>query len=84
METPPSHTIYRINMHFPGGSDGKESTCNAGLLGSIPGSRRCPGEGHGNPPQYSYSDNPMDRGAWWGTVYGVTKESDMTKRLTHT
>ena len=80
----PSHTIYRINMDFPCGSDSKESACNEGDLGSIPGSRRCPGEGNGNPPQYSYSDNPMDRGAWRGTVHGVTKELGMTQWLTHT
>ena len=71
-------------MDFSGGSDSKESACNAGDLGSIPGSRRYPGEGNGNPLQYSYSDNPMDRGAWRGIVHGVTKESDMTERLTHT
>ena len=45
-------------MCFPGGSDGKESTCNAGDLGSIPGSGRSPGEGHGNPLQYSCLENP--------------------------
>ena len=49
---------------FPGGSDGKESVCNLGDLGSIPGSRRSPGEGNGNPLQYSSLENPMDRGAW--------------------
>ena len=58
---------------FPGGSDGKESACNAGDLGSIPGSGRSPGEGHGNPPQYSCLENPMDRGAWWATVRRVAK-----------
>ena len=46
--------------HLPGGSDGKESTCNAGDLGSIPGLGRSPGEGHGNPLQYSRLENPMD------------------------
>ena len=51
----------------PGGSDGKESACNAGDLGSIPG------EGKGNPLQYSCRENPLDRGAWWATVYGVSK-----------
>ena len=49
-------------MGFPGGSDGKESTCNAGDLGLIPGSERSPAEGNGNPLQYSYLGNPMDRG----------------------
>ena len=49
---------------FPGGSDGKASACNAGDLGSIPGLGRSPGEGNGNPLQYSCLENPMDRGAW--------------------
>ena len=48
---------------FPGGSDFKESVCNAGDLGSIPGSERAPGEGNGNPLQYSCLENVMDRGA---------------------
>ena len=47
-------------MGFPGGSDGKESTCNAGDPGSTPGSGRSPGEGNGNPLQYSCLGNPMD------------------------
>ena len=51
----------------PGGSDGKESACNAGDLGSIHGSGRCPGKGNGNPLQYSCLENPMDRGAWQTT-----------------
>ena len=58
---------------FPGGSDSTESACNAGDLGSIPGSGRSPGEGNGNPLQYSCQGNSMDRGAWWATVHGVTK-----------
>ena len=58
---------------FPGGSDGKESTCNSGDLGSIPGSGRFPGEGDGNPLQYSLLENPMDRGAWQVAVHGVAK-----------
>ena len=64
-------------MGFPGGSDGKEPACNAGHLGSIPGSGRFPGERNGYPPQYSHLENPMDRGsgqAMWGR-----KESDMTE-----
>ena len=60
-------------MGFPGGSDGKESICNAGDQGLIPGSGRSPGEGKGNPLQYSCLENPMDRGAWWATVHGATK-----------
>ena len=50
--------------HFPGGSDGKASACNVGDLGSILGLGRSPGEGNGNPLQYSCLENPMDRGAW--------------------
>ena len=57
---------------FSGGSDGKESTCSEGDLGSVPESRRCPEEGNGYPPQYSCLENPMDRGAWRDTVNGVT------------
>ena len=66
---------------FPGGSDGKESACNAGDLGSIPELGRSPGGRHGNPLQYSCLENPMDRGDWWAIVYRV-KESDMTEWLT--
>ena len=62
-----------VFLGFPGGSDHKDSTCNAGDLGSIPGLGRSPGGGHGNPLQYSCLENPMNRGAWWATVYGVTK-----------
>ena len=51
-------------MVFPGGSDGKVSASNAGDPGLIPGLERSPGEGNGNPPQYSCPVNPMDRGAW--------------------
>ena len=60
-------------MGFPGGSDGKESACNARDLGSVPGLGRSPGEGNGYPLQYSSLENPMDRGAWWPTVHGVAK-----------
>ena len=57
---------------FPGGSDDKESACNEGDLGSISGLGKPPGEGTGNPLQYSGLGNPMDRGAWKATVHGIT------------
>ena len=69
-------------MGFPGGSDSKESTCNAGDPDLIPGSERSPGEGNGNPLQYSCLNNPTDRGAWWATVHKVTKRWTQLKRLT--
>ena len=56
-----------------GGSEGKESTCNVGDLGSIPGLGRCPGEGNGYPLQYPGLENSMDRGGWQATVHGVSK-----------
>ena len=60
----------------------KSLPANAGDIreaGSIPGSVRSPGRGHGNQLQCSCLENPMDREAWWATVYGVTKELDMTE-----
>ena len=60
-------------MGFPGGSAGKESTCNAGDLGSIPGLGRSPGEGKGYPLQYSDLENSTDREAWQATVDGIAK-----------
>ena len=65
--------VFGLCQGFPGGSEVKASACNAGDLGSIPGSGRSPGEGTGNPYQYSCLENPMDREAWWATVHGVTK-----------
>ena len=58
---------------FPGGSDGKESACNAGDPGLIPGSGKYPGEENGNPLKYSCLESPMDGGAWWALVHGVAK-----------
>ena len=58
---------------FPGGSEGKESACNVGDLGSIFGLGRSPGGGHGNPLQNYCLENPMDRGAWQATVHRVTQ-----------
>ena len=80
--------------YIPGGSDGKESACSAGDLGSIPGLGRSPREKNGNPFQYSCLENPMDREAWWAAVHGFQrvghnqgsplspKELDMTEQLT--
>ena len=65
--------VLLIFMGFPGGSDGKASACSGGDPGSIPGLGRSPGEGNGNPLQYSCLKNSMDRGAWWATVHGVRK-----------
>ena len=58
-----------------------KSACNAGDAGLIPGSGRSPREGNGNPLQYSCLENPMNRGAWWDIVHGVSKESDTTEQL---
>ena len=71
-----SHLIFVLSHHdqgFPGGSDGKEAALNAGALGSIAGLERYSGEWNGNPLQYSCLENSMNRGAWWATVHGVTK-----------
>ena len=68
---------------IPGVSDGKESACNAGDPGLMPGSERSPGKMNGNPLQCSGLENSMDRGGWQAQSMGH-KESDMTERLTHT
>ena len=70
-----------LSQDFPGGASGKESACNTGDAGSIPGSGRSPEGGHGNPLQYSCLENPMDRGAWWTIVHGVTKSWTLLKWL---
>ena len=63
-----------VSWGFPGSLAGKEPACNAGDPSSIPGSERSPGEGTGNPLQYSYRlKNLTDRGAWWATVHAVAK-----------
>ena len=65
---------------------GKEFTCNEGDKGDadlIPGWRRSPGGGNGNPLQYSCLENLMDRGAWWASVHGIAKELDTTEATTH-
>ena len=69
-----------LTTGFPGGSDGKESSCNAGDLDLIHGLGRSPGRGHGNPLQYSCLENPHGQRAWCATAHGVAK-SDATKLL---
>ena len=70
--------VRHIFRGFSGSSDYKESACNAGDPGLIPGLGRSTGEGNGNPLQYSCLENPLDREAWWAMVHEVTKESDTT------
>ena len=65
--------VICIHQGFPGGSVAKESACNAGNLGSIPGLGKSPGEGNGNPLQYSCLEKLLGRGAWQATVHGATK-----------
>ena len=67
------YTHTHTQLVFPGGSDSKESACNAGNLGSIPGSGRSPGEGNGYPLSYSCLENSMDRRAWWAIFHGDAK-----------
>ena len=77
-------TVCMIVIGFPGDSAVRNLfACHAGDEGSVPGSGRSPGEGHGHPVQYSCLENPMDRGAWWATVPRIA-ESDMTEATEHT
>ena len=71
------YSLYKGGW-FPGGSVVKNPPANAEDVGLLPGSGRAPEEGNGNTLQYSFLGNPMDRGAWWATVHGMTKELDMT------
>ena len=83
----PHHRTARefpMPSDFPGGSNGKASAYNAGDPGSIPGSGRSPGEGNGNPLQYSCLENPMDGGAWQATVHGVAKSRTWLSDFTFT
>ena len=73
-----------LQMGLPGSSDGKESACNLGDQGLIPGSGKSPGEENSNPLQHSCLEISMDRGAWGATIYGGHNEFDMTEQLTHT
>ena len=68
-----SGEFVELFQGFPGGSDGKESVCNAGDMGSIPGSGRSPEEGHGNQLHYSCLENSMDKGAWWLKSMGLQR-----------
>ena len=72
------YTMLIAMRGFPQSSVSKESACNAGYSGSIPGLGRSSGEGSGNPLQYSYLENPMDRGAWQATQPKGFQESDTT------
>ena len=76
--------VENPTMGFPGGSDGKESAHNVGDLSLIPGLERSPGEGNGNPLQYSCLENPMDRGAWGSTVCRVLKSQTWLRDFTFT
>ena len=80
-----THTHTHVFIGFPDGSNAKESVCNVRKPSSIPGLGISPGEGNGNSLQCSCLKNSMDRGTWWTTVHGVTKESDMMNNQdTHT
>ena len=68
-----------LTIFTPGDSDSKESACNAGDLGSIPGLERSPGEGNGHPLKHSCLENPVDRGTWQATIHVVAKEMDTTE-----
>ena len=77
------HQFHQL-LGFPGGSEVKASACNAEDWGSIPGSGRSPGEGNGNPLQYSCLESPMDGGAWWAIVHGVAKSQTRLSDFTFT
>ena len=74
--------IIALSFDFPGGSDGKASAYHTGDRGSIPGLERSPGEGNGNPFQYSCLENPMDGGAWLATVHRVAKSQTRLSNFT--
>ena len=72
---------YPVFLGFPGGTSNKEPLANSEIrdMGSIPGLGRSPGGGHGNPLQYSCLENPMDREAWWATIYRVPESQTWLK-----
>ena len=79
--------IFSTSVGLPKWLSGKNLPVNAGAAGAmgwIPGSGRSPGGGNGNTLQYSYQGNPKDRGTWWATVHGVTKNQIQLSHLTHT
>ena len=78
-----SHVNFLLYIAFPGGSVVKNLPAKAGEAGSVLELGRSPGEGNGNPLQYSCLGNSMDRGAWQATVHGVAKESDTTWQLSN-
>ena len=69
---------FKVNLNLSRWLTGKGSTCQAGDVASVPGSGGSPGKENANPFQYSCLGNPMDRGGWWATAHGVTKELDRT------
>ena len=73
-----------FTMGFPGGSENKEFTCNAGNLGSVSGLRRFPGEGNSYLLQYFGLENSTDRGAWWATIHGLAKSQTQLSDFTFT
>ena len=86
LEDPVSYSKWDASgvTGLPWWLSGKESTCSAGDMDSIPGLGRSSGESNDNPLQHSCLGNHMDRGAWWATVHAITKELDMTWWLTRT
>ena len=70
-------SLFYFSQHFLGGSDSKESACNAGGQGLIPGLGKSPGERNGYPLQYSCLENSTDREAWWAKVHGIRVKHDL-------
>ena len=79
----PSAYCSKIKEHYPCGSDGKESACNVGDLGSIPELGRSPGGGDGNPLHYSCLENPTDKGAWWSITIELKSRTRLSDEHTH-